>query len=208
MIVRYYGHSCFSATLQSGATLVFDPFDDSVGYPLCRARADAALLSHDHFDHNHVASLTGTPRSFTSPGKWDFMDARITGIKCWHDDVRGAKRGSNLIFKVEADGQKLAHLGDLGHLPSDELYGELSGLDAMLIPVGGTYTITAEQAAEIVSRTKPRIAIAMHFKTPYIDFPITGIDSFSALTGAEALPGEIDLADPGLPRVGYMSLYQ
>ncbi|NLF28532.1 MAG: MBL fold metallo-hydrolase, partial [Clostridiales bacterium] len=53
MRLKWHGHSCFSMTFEGGATVVTDPFDRTVGYPLCRARSDIALVSHDHFDHNH-----------------------------------------------------------------------------------------------------------------------------------------------------------
>ena len=63
MKLKWYGHSCFGLTFADGTAVVTDPFDETVGYPLCAARADIALLSHDHFDHNHVQSLAGNPYS-------------------------------------------------------------------------------------------------------------------------------------------------
>ena len=36
MKLKWYGHSCFALTYADGTTIVIDPFDDSVGYPLCR----------------------------------------------------------------------------------------------------------------------------------------------------------------------------
>ena len=65
MKLKWYGQSCFSLTFANGATVVTDPFDDTVGYPLCRARADVVLRSHDHFDHNHVQSIAGEPQLVT-----------------------------------------------------------------------------------------------------------------------------------------------
>ena len=46
MKLKWYGHSCFALTYADGTAIVIDPFDDSVGYPLCDARADAVLCSH------------------------------------------------------------------------------------------------------------------------------------------------------------------
>ena len=46
MKLKWYGHSCFSLTFANGTAVVTDPFDETVGYPLCTARADIALLSH------------------------------------------------------------------------------------------------------------------------------------------------------------------
>ena len=58
MKLKWLGHSCFELTLDGGV-LVTDPYDESVGYPPLRVRADAVLSSHDHFDHNHIASVSG-----------------------------------------------------------------------------------------------------------------------------------------------------
>ena len=45
MLLKWYGHSCFSMTFANGTTLITDPFDASMKYPLCTARADVALVS-------------------------------------------------------------------------------------------------------------------------------------------------------------------
>jgi L-ascorbate metabolism protein UlaG (beta-lactamase superfamily) len=59
MKIQYFGHSCFALRYEGGPVLVTDPFDASVTYPPCRIECDAALVSHDHFDHNHTATLSG-----------------------------------------------------------------------------------------------------------------------------------------------------
>ena len=206
MKLKWFGHSCFSLTLNDGTVLVTDPFDDTVGYPLCTIRADAALVSHGHFDHNHVESLGGSPKGFDKPGAWTFGSAKITATPSFHDDQRGAKRGKNLLFAVEADGVKVVHLGDLGHLPDAAQLKAISGADVMLIPVGGTYTITSEQAVEVVGMARPRLAVAMHFANQYCHFPVTGPEAFLQALDGKNLPNEIDLSDlTGLPRAAVMA---
>ena len=69
MKLKWYGHSCFSLAFDNGVTLITDPFDDTVGYPLCTARADAVLSSHDHFDHNHIQSVAGNPVMINTPAR-------------------------------------------------------------------------------------------------------------------------------------------
>jgi L-ascorbate metabolism protein UlaG (beta-lactamase superfamily) len=106
------------------------------------------------------------------------------------------------MFVVEADGLRVAHLGDLGHLPSDEQYRALGALDLLLLPVGGYYTIDGAQAAEVVNRLRPRIAVPMHYKTPWIDFPITDERPFISLVGGEYAPTdrlELSPAPAGAP---------
>ena len=192
MKIKWLGHSCFQLTLDNGKVLVTDPYDDSVGYPPLHVKCDAALSSHDHFDHNYFAALTGDPVILNEPGERELFGARITAVPSFHDDARGAKRGRNLIHVIEADGFKIAHLGDLGHLPeTDEQKAALTGLDVMLIPIGGFFTIDTPAAVKIIEAFRPRCAIAMHFANEYCHFTISDEAEFMRLTNAARLPNEI-----------------
>ena len=147
MKLEWMGHACFAITTDNGTRIVTDPFDEKVGYPLPWGRADIVTASHGHFDHACYERMN--PQNVVKePGEYVFGDVKITGIASFHDDAKGAKRGSNVIFVIEADGKRIAHLGDLGHMLSEAQVAALGKLDALLIPVGGTYTLTGEQAAE------------------------------------------------------------
>ncbi len=208
MNLTWYGHSCFALAFSCGTTIVIDPFDDSVGYPLCRARADAVLCSHDHFDHNHVSSLQGKPLIVADSAPRTVGGVQIHGLPCFHDDAQGAKRGKNIAFILEGDGLRIAHLGDLGHKPTPEMYEALRGVDVMLVPIGGTYTITTPEAAALIRTARPRVAIAMHFKTELCDFPITDEKEFVRLTGAQSLPGEVEILPETLDRLPATAVMQ
>ena len=193
MKLKWLGHSCFELTMPGGV-LVTDPYDDSVGYPPLHVRADAALSSHGHFDHNYFAAVEGDPQIINAAGTFEACGAKTTATPSWHDDEAGAKRGSNLIFTIEAEGLRIAHLGDLGHLPdTDAQKAALSNLDVMLIPIGGFFTIDTPAAVSIIETFKPRCAIAMHFKNRYCSFPISDEQEFVRLTGAQRLPNAIEL---------------
>ena len=193
MKLKWLGHSCFELTLPGGV-LVTDPYDDSVGYPPLHVRADAVLSSHDHFDHNYFAAVEGDPAIINAPGAFEACGARITATPSFHDTERGAKRGRNLIFTVEAEGLRIAHLGDLGHYPdTEEQKAALSDLDVMLIPIGGFFTIDTPTAVRLIGEFKPRCAIAMHFRNRYCGFTVSDESEFVRLTGAAALPNEIEI---------------
>ena len=194
MKIKWHGHSCFEITLDNGGVIITDPFDASVGYPLCTAKADVVLTSHGHFDHNYTDSLTGDFQVIATEGVHEALGARITGVHTFHDDAKGEKRGHNLIFVIEADGLRVAHLGDLGHMPeSDAQRAALTGLDVMLIPIGGYFTIETPQAVEIIETFKPRCAIAMHFRNEYCHFPVSDNSEFIRLTGAGTLPNAVEI---------------
>ena len=193
MKLKWYGHSCFGLTFSNGTTIITDPFDDTTGYPLCTARADAVTSSHDHFDHNHIASVSGNPVMINTPGAHEINGIRITGTASFHDPEEGKLRGKNVIFSIEAEGLKLVHLGDLGHMPSEEQLEAIKNADVIMMPIGGTFTITTPQAVELIAQAQPRAALAMHFHNEYCQFPITDEKEFVALTGAVEMPNEIEI---------------
>src|SRR5690606_15736601 len=86
--------------------------------------------------------------------------------RTYHDTSSGAERGVNTCYTFQVDGLTVCHLGDLGHKLSGEQAEELSGVDVLMVPVGGHYTIDGATAAEVVSQLEPQIVIPMHYQTP------------------------------------------
>lgn len=173
MKLCWCGHSCFLAETAEGS-LVFDPYaPGSVpGLRLPKLTADAVVCSHGHRDHSYAegVQLSGKTPAFT-----------LRQLPCHHDDRHGALRGENLITVLEAEGLRLAHLGDLGHTPSREQYEALGQLDVLLIPVGGYYTIDAVTAAEIVRTLRPRLTIPMHYRGAGFGYDVIGpVEDFTA----------------------------
>lgn len=185
MKLTWYGHSCFGMTFSNGTTIITDPFDETVGYPLCTAHCDAALISHEHFDHNHTESLNGSFHRLSAPGHCTIGVIEIMGVASFHDEVQGAKRGNNVIHILEGDGLRIAHLGDLGHFPNAEQTAALQNLDLLMLPIGGTYTITSAAAAQIIATLRPRVAVGMHYQNAYCHFDISDESEFMQLTNAQ-----------------------
>ncbi len=104
---------------------------------------------------------------------------RITAIPTFHDPSQGTERGRNLVFVIEADGLKVVHLGDLGHLLDREVIAQIGKTDVLMLPVGGFFTIDAEAATRVMNDIKPSVAIPMHFKTEKVELPIAGIAEFT-----------------------------
>jgi L-ascorbate metabolism protein UlaG (beta-lactamase superfamily) len=181
MKIRWFGHACFGIVSANGTRIITDPFDESVGYPMPDAEADIVTTSHGHFDHNHTKGIKGNFRHLHKPGEYNVSGIGIKGIPTFHDDSKGTKRGANVVFVFRVDGLTVCHCGDLGHDFSREQAEELSDIDILIIPVGGTYTIDARTAAKIVKTLNPRVTIPMHYKTEAINFPITGVENFLEL---------------------------
>ncbi|NLZ54107.1 MAG: MBL fold metallo-hydrolase [Thermoanaerobacteraceae bacterium] len=178
MKIRWFGHACFLLESQDGTKIVTDPFDGSVGYKIPMLEADIVTVSHDHYDHNYVEGVQGDPEVIKSPGELTIGSINIKGVPAYHDEVKGAKRGPNIIFTFDIDGIKVCHLGDLGHLLSKTQLEDIGDVDVLLIPVGGTFTLDAEGAAAAIEQFSPKIIIPMHFKTPAVSMPIDPVDIF------------------------------
>lgn len=156
--ITYYGHSCFKVEAL-GSSIVFDPYEDGSvpGIKLPRGiKADAVSCSHQHGDHNaaHLVKVTGKKLNF-----------KISKLTVPHDHHDGAHRGLSDITFVELPDLVIAHLGDLGRIPTDAEYKQIARADVVLLPCAGYFTIDSKEAAEIIKHLKkPSLKILMHFR--------------------------------------------
>lgn len=188
MIISWIGHSCFKIQDKTGAdgiTLVTDPFDKNIGLKPPSFEADIVTISHDHHDHNNVKALRGDPFVIDMAGEYDLKGVMIQGVNSYHDEKGGKERGVNIIYRIEMDDISIVHLGDLGHILENKHLEELVGIDILIIPVGGKYTLDAKRAVQVVSQIEPRMVIPMHYKTSKLTVDIDKLDDFIKEIGVE-----------------------
>lgn len=201
MDITYLGLSSFKIRGKA-ATVVTDPFSQEVGLPYPKVSADIVLSSHDHFDHNAVERVSGTqarpePMVITAPGEYEVQGVSVFGTASFHDDKQGEERGKNTIFRIHVDEVVVAHLGDLGHVLSTKQVEEINGVDVLLIPVGGVYTIDSATAVKVIEQVEPAIVIPMHYKTKGMASSfdkVAGVDVFLKEVGADSARRETKLA--------------
>jgi len=171
--LEWYGHAFVRLTSPEAVRVAMDPFGE-IGYPMPKVEADIVTVSHEHGDHNNAALIGGTPvvlRGLTEGGKeWTTISVwhkgvSITSVPVYHDAQQGRLRGKNNIMVVDLGGLRVAHLSDMGHLPTEAKFQALGQVDVLLVPVGGNFSIDGRQARQIVERLNPRIAIPIHYKT-------------------------------------------
>jgi L-ascorbate metabolism protein UlaG (beta-lactamase superfamily) len=172
--ITWLGHAAFR--IDGPPTVYIDPFELPDGVP----PTDLVLITHGHHDHYSPEDLAmivqegtlvvSTPEVVRQvKGKGQAVQAgdklSVKGIalevvpaynlnKHFHPGQAG-----HVGFIVTVGGQRIYHSGDTDVIP------EMDGLqvDIALLPVGGKYTMTAEEAAQAVRRIKPRVAIPMHY---------------------------------------------
>jgi len=178
MQLIWLGQSCFKI-MGKETTIITDPYEDSIGLKLpSRLNADIVTISHDHHDHNNVGAISGSPLVINTPGEYETRGIFIQGIPSVHDEKNGSERGTNTIFLFSFEDMKLAHLGDQGTLLSDEQLEKLEGVDILLVPVGGVFTIDGKKAAEVVNQIEPRLVIPMHYAVPGLKIKLNPINKF------------------------------
>jgi hypothetical protein len=94
-----------------------------------------------------------------APGEYEVKHVLLTGVRTFRDDHKGAEHGRNVAFVVELDGVHTIHLGDIGHLLTEEKLGDIGSVDVACVPIGGR--LNATKAAELIAQLDPRIVIPM-----------------------------------------------
>ncbi len=167
MKITWLGHSCYKVE-SKGYAIVLDPYEDG-SVPGClpvRETADEVLCSHEHFDHNFRGGVVIRDHG-PSPVK-------VEVISTYHDDKKGELRGTDKIHIMDDGEVRVAHLGDLGCELEPEQLEKLKGLDAVLVPVGGYYTIDASQARKLVEKIDPKVTVPMHYRGDGFGFDVLG----------------------------------
>jgi L-ascorbate metabolism protein UlaG (beta-lactamase superfamily) len=186
----WHGQSFFRILTPKGTRVLIDPHDIPGYGRVLGLKADLVLMSHNHNDHTQLVVIenikdkTSPPQvipGWVKKGKRDdwnlltttFKDVKLRTVGVYHDDMEGFKYGKNTVFILEIDGWRIVHLGDLGHLLSDEQVQQIKKdgpIDVLMIPVGGIYSLNGREAKKVVKQLQPReYIIPMHFGTAVFD---------------------------------------
>ena len=179
MKIKWLGHAAFLVTAEDGTRIITDPYETSEGlkYGEIKEPADIVTSSHEHGDHNNISTVQGNPQVIKEPGVYKGIN--IKTIKTTHDDKGGEERGNNTVFCFEVDRVRVCHLGDLGHLLTDNQVVEIGKVHVLLVPVGGHFTIDAKNATQVAEQVRARTIIPMHYKNDKCLFPIGGVEEFT-----------------------------
>lgn len=194
--IHWLGHDGFR--IDASKTVYVDPFQIEGG-----PAADIILITHEHYDHcsaEDVAKISGKETVIVTekksarklsgdvrtviPGDCVAVKGvRIEAVPSYNiDKAFHPKENRWLGFLLEIDGVRIYHAGDTDFIPEME---DIQA-DIALLPVSGTYVMTAEEAVQAALAIGPKIAVPMHYGA------IVG-DNSDAETFASALKGKMEV---------------
>jgi L-ascorbate metabolism protein UlaG (beta-lactamase superfamily) len=171
MELTWYGRTCVRLRGKE-AVVVADPFQSVVGPTGRGITGDIVTFSHP--DDRPLKKgkgktsrdgLTLLPSSLDDafvldgPGEYEVKEVLLTGVRTYRDEARGAEAGKQVSFVIEVDGVHTIHLGDIGHLLSEEKVGDIGSVDIACVPLGGSLSPTV--AAALVAQLDPHIVVPM-----------------------------------------------
>jgi hypothetical protein len=94
-----------------------------------------------------------------APGEYEVHHVLVTGVRTFRDGELGAERGPNTCFVFELDGVHVVHLGDVGHLLTEEQLDEIGPVDVACVAIGGS--LSAARAAELIAQMDANLILPM-----------------------------------------------
>lgn len=172
-------------------TMLFDPYSEKItGIRPPRPTVDVVMISNDRPESGNLDTVQGKPVIIKSPGEYDVKGVTIRAIPSYHDNVQGKNLGENIIYMVELEHIKICHLGCLGHGLTERQISDIGDCDILLVPVGGTRTLDAKKAADVVNEIEPRLVIPTHFKLPKLKYKLDPVEPFLKEMGSSKITPE------------------
>lgn len=178
--IEWSGQSSFA--FRNDKTIYIDPFNvKDVG------KADIILITHEHYDHCSIADIQKIVKPDTiiitvpdcqsklsnlkianvtlvRPGdRLNVKGMQIEAVPAYNANKKFHPKENEWVgFVIKINGKRIYHAGDTDYIPEMK---NLTNIDIALVPIGGTYTMTPEEAAKAVNDFKPKVAIPMHYGT-------------------------------------------
>jgi L-ascorbate metabolism protein UlaG (beta-lactamase superfamily) len=171
--IHWLGHASFR--IDNAQVIYIDPWKLKTFKP-----ADLILVTHAHHDHfspddikkiagpetvivcpfDCAGQVPGQVRSIAPGQAIQVGDVRVEAVPSYNTNKPNhPKEHGNVGYVVEVGGQRIYHAGDTDVIP------EMADVrcDVALLPVGGTYTMNAEEAAQSLAQIRPKMAVPMHW---------------------------------------------
>ncbi len=174
--IEWLGHDGFRITAASGQVIYIDPFK-LTGSPVS---ADIILITHEHFDHcspedvdliqveggviiteaKSAKKLKGQVDVVAPGDSREIEGTKIEAVVSYNIGKKFHPQGKRWLgFIITVDGVRIYHAGDTDYIP------EMKNMDVdiALLPVSGTYVMTADEAVQAALDLEPEVVIPMHY---------------------------------------------
>jgi len=238
MKIRFLGHAAVELVAASGLKILFDPYTPGHHFPprgtLTHAPItgpyDIVAISHEHPDHNAVSVVPGNPEVVRGMQIKDKGIVNVKGIDfwsvgCYHDDKGGILGGENTIIGCTVDGLKVAHSGDIGHVPTEEQLAQMKkyGIDVFLLCIG-LIEREGERYERFIIDTEATIMngiwesvrsfvpwlIPIHYRNARCDFRFITVDEFCGdKTNVTRVKGSVaEITPASLPTIPQITVLE
>lgn len=171
MDISWLGHAC--VRVRAGGTfVVMDPVSREAGFDMGRPTADIVTISNADPAHGNVKGLRAEPLVLDGPGEYEVQGVQIVGattrLKAPAEASDSAPDeasppGRNVVFVIEAEELRVAHLGALGTRLTAEQKEQIGDVDVLIVPVGGERGLDPAEAARVCRECEPRVVIPMMY---------------------------------------------
>jgi L-ascorbate metabolism protein UlaG (beta-lactamase superfamily) len=172
--IAWLGHASFR--ISNGTVIYIDPWKLAGG-----PQADVILITHNHHDHlspEDIARIAGPETRIVCPpvcvgelpgrnvravqpgDDVQLGDVSVHVVAAYNTDKPNHPHSAGHVgYVITTAGRSIYHAGDTDVIP------EMKAIecDVALLPMGGTYTMNAEQAAEAAAMIHPQIVVPMHW---------------------------------------------
>ncbi len=183
--IELLAHSAVRIKTNKGKIIYFDPFKLNDDY---KNDADIIFISHPHYDHFSPEDILKIKKNTTiivvtkdliqnalelefdeekivpviPNEKYEIEDISFETVPAYNLNKKFHPKDNNWVgYICNIDGKSIYFAGDTDNTEDNRKIK----CDIAFVPVGGTYTMTAFEAAELIKEIKPKLAIPMHYKT-------------------------------------------
>ncbi|MEF8846928.1 MAG: MBL fold metallo-hydrolase [Candidatus Paceibacterota bacterium] len=181
MRIKWYGQSFFRIVFggRGGTRIVTDPYSSDCGLDVPTIKSHIMLVSHP--DYNNTEAVREDPFVVDAPGEYEMKSTFVKAIR-----GRNTEEDKTTMFRIEAEGYSIIHLGDFGQEELEQEQMEaLGSVDVLLIPIGGGRTIGPSDASKLVTQVEPKAVIPMRYDIPNLNEELEELDDFLEAMGEE-----------------------
>lgn len=165
MEIKWFGNTTFLIKNSTGKRILINPINLNSYITKYDFKFDLITLSNSQYGFECDKAVKSGSKVLNTCTEYTTDYVSIKGYDSYSDNIKGLKRGNNIIYTFEIDNIKFCHLGTLGHKLDSEILSQLKDLDFLFVPIGGHFSLDGSDAADLCNTINPKYIIPMFYKT-------------------------------------------